>query len=323
MDRLIEHIGYLLLENDFVLVPELGGFVVNEDCAVCDNSQQTIFSPHSWVSFNNVLTHNDGLLTQLYAKTQSMSYTEAENAVREDVKNLKSEIRSNKDVEIQNWGHLYNKEGVICFRGLTDKMARPRLLGLENISIRTLEDLRMEAETLQEKKNRFSIRRTLTVAAVGVAAAALLFTISIPISDNEESKTQFAGFFSEKHIETGINKKDGCAKEKDLSTMMTSNKMTDVSNTPKEASTADTDNYFLIVGTFRSLSVASRELANFENKGFEKGGIIESSKAKRVYLASFADKEAAINYLSAFVNKNEANKDAWIYRIKDSDKILT
>ena len=68
MIRLARHIEILLLGNDCVIVPNLGGFVVHHVCACYDEGDGLFLPPQRTLGFNPVLKMNDSLLAQSYVE---------------------------------------------------------------------------------------------------------------------------------------------------------------------------------------------------------------------------------------------------------------
>ena len=76
MIELARHIEILLLENDCVIVPELGGFIAHYQPAYYAESDNIYFPPMRTIGFNPQLTMNDGLLVpftdcELYSEQRS------------------------------------------------------------------------------------------------------------------------------------------------------------------------------------------------------------------------------------------------------------
>ena len=59
MIELARHIEILLLENDCVIVPELGGFIAHYQPAYYAESDNIYFPPMRTIGFNPQLTMND------------------------------------------------------------------------------------------------------------------------------------------------------------------------------------------------------------------------------------------------------------------------
>lgn len=66
MFKLDRHIEILLLENDCVIVPGLGGFVAHHAEASYDENDALFLPPYRTLGFNPVLQMNDSLLVQSY-----------------------------------------------------------------------------------------------------------------------------------------------------------------------------------------------------------------------------------------------------------------
>ena len=77
MIKLDRHIEILLLENDCVIVPGLGGFVAHHVSARYDEQDGLFLPPYRTLGFNAQLRMNDSLLVQSYVDAYELSYPEA------------------------------------------------------------------------------------------------------------------------------------------------------------------------------------------------------------------------------------------------------
>ena len=66
MIELSKHIEVLLLENDCVIVPGLGGFIAHKRQAAYSIQKGEFMPPLRTIGFNPQLIMNDGLLVQSY-----------------------------------------------------------------------------------------------------------------------------------------------------------------------------------------------------------------------------------------------------------------
>lgn len=64
------HIEELLFSNDCVIIPTIGGFIVNYASASIDFVEQRLLPPQKVVSFNPKLVNNDGLLANHIAQNE-------------------------------------------------------------------------------------------------------------------------------------------------------------------------------------------------------------------------------------------------------------
>lgn len=111
-----EILSELLMQNNCVVIPSLGGFVANTVAARVDVDKGIITPPGKALSFNKSLTNNDGLLVNALAQKKNLSYNEANNSVSTDVAKIKSQLDAGERVHFQNVGFLYlNKAGKMAF----------------------------------------------------------------------------------------------------------------------------------------------------------------------------------------------------------------
>ena len=75
MIELSRHIEILLLENDCVVVPELGGFIAHYQPARYVEDEGIFLPPMRTIGFNPQLTMNDGLLAQSYMETYHTDFS--------------------------------------------------------------------------------------------------------------------------------------------------------------------------------------------------------------------------------------------------------
>ena len=86
MLELARHIERLVLRNNCVIVPGLGGFVTQYVPARYVEEENILLPPCRTVGFNPQLTLNDGLLVQSYMQTYDTSFPEAARIVEDEVK---------------------------------------------------------------------------------------------------------------------------------------------------------------------------------------------------------------------------------------------
>ena len=112
MLRLITHIERLLLAQDCVLVPGLGGFVLQVVNAAY-NAEEEVFVPmQKEVVFNTTLQHNDGLLSESYMQTYGVDYREAQRMLEGDIEALKARLYADGEVSLGFLG---------CFREIGNR----------------------------------------------------------------------------------------------------------------------------------------------------------------------------------------------------------
>lgn len=85
MEKIIQHIEKLLIHNDYVVVPSLGGFMTQQHKARFENDN--VYAPYCNVAFNALMHHSDGLLVIEVSRSMQISYREAQRYVDKTVNN--------------------------------------------------------------------------------------------------------------------------------------------------------------------------------------------------------------------------------------------
>ena len=203
MIELSRHIESLLLDNDCVIVPELGGFIAHYQSAYYVEEERIFIPPTRKVGFNPQLTMNDGLLAQSYMQVYHMDYSDAMNHISEKVSVLKDALNKGETVELHGIGALhYNIYDEFEFQSTESGLLSPALYGLDAFSIPLLSDkLSLEEQDehqpkIQPLKHKKEIRLNPTRwlgNAVAVAAAVILFfVLSIPVENTYIDKGSYA-----------------------------------------------------------------------------------------------------------------------------------
>lgn len=140
MIELERHIEILLLANDCVIVPGLGGFMAHHVEARYDTSDNLFLPPLRTLGFNPQLKLNDSLLAQSYIEAYDISYPEAVRRIGEEVEELKQHLYNNGSYELNDIGILsVNEENNIVFDPCESGILSPALYGLSSFEIKALD----------------------------------------------------------------------------------------------------------------------------------------------------------------------------------------
>ena len=117
MKHEVNHIvSQLLLNNNCVVIPGLGGFVANPIPAKVDYARGLMIPPSKALTFNSSLTNNDGLLVTEVAKNNALSYENALEHVFSFAKKSSHALKNGERVGFPNVGFLFlNEAGKIAF----------------------------------------------------------------------------------------------------------------------------------------------------------------------------------------------------------------
>ena len=138
--ELEKHIEILLLDNDCVIVPGLGGFVAHYVSAHFDKDSNMFLPPYRTLGFNSKLDMNDSLLAQSYVEAYDISYPEALRKIDSEVVELKRTLEVEGNYELDNIGVItINNEGNYEFEPCEAGVLTPGLYGLVGVDVQRLE----------------------------------------------------------------------------------------------------------------------------------------------------------------------------------------
>ncbi len=170
------YIVELLYEQECVIIPGFGGFVVNYHPAFYDAKKNVFYPPKRKVGFNIQLKTNDGLLYNYLVRRENISFNEAREKVACFVETIDSRLKKKETVVIPNLGTFIFKHRLVF---LPDKEANffADAYGLDAVMVSSL---KKEAVSVP---NRVTIPVTATATNYRkwlVAASFLLSLLFIP-----------------------------------------------------------------------------------------------------------------------------------------------
>lgn len=206
MIELAQHIEVLLLENDCVIVPGLGGFVAHYTPAMRVAEENVFLPPTRIIGFNPQLKMNDGLLVQSYMAVYDTDFSDATRIVEKEVAYIFTALHEEGKVDLPNIGELrYSIHGTYDFAPYDHKITTPYLYGLDSFEMQELAELK---KTYMEKTIRYSVpvvpedkkqkfefkfnRSYLSNAVAMIAVVALFFFLSTPIENTEVVEGNYA-----------------------------------------------------------------------------------------------------------------------------------
>jgi CCDC81-like prokaryotic HU domain 1/CCDC81-like prokaryotic HU domain 2/SPOR domain len=177
----------LLFGHDCVIVPELGGFIVNYAPARRDEATGTFYPPARQVSFNRNLSHNDGLLIGKISEVTGVNYGDARTLVSEFVASLKRRLEKGECIVLDRIGNLKKfREGNIQFE--PDRRVNYSLhsYGLDPLLVFPVEKYDVRKRIMKSdrkaRQGHLSLNRILWRAAVIVPLLGVL--VAVPLKTN-------------------------------------------------------------------------------------------------------------------------------------------
>ena len=188
MIELERHIEVLLLNNDCVIIPNFGGFMVHHVEARYDEKDHIFLPPYRTLGFNPLLNMNDSLLAQSYIETYDISFPEAIKRIENEVDELNQILDNEGEYELNDIGTLHrNDMGSFDFIPCDAGILTPYLYGLSSFELESLSSIKAKynQETVKTEKETTNI-------PVGIQALekANIFANQSPLYNNTVEKQQ-------------------------------------------------------------------------------------------------------------------------------------
>jgi nucleoid DNA-binding protein len=110
------HISSLLNYNECVIIPDFGSFISNYIPSKFEPAKKVYLPPSKEVVFNSKITKNDGLLISYLVESESISYSQAYQAVNNWVNNAFVTLNEGEKLEMNGVGSIvFDRNGSIIF----------------------------------------------------------------------------------------------------------------------------------------------------------------------------------------------------------------
>ena len=320
MNEIALHIEFLLHTNDCVIVPGLGGFVVNIS-EFERNGLWGVDAPRCELIFNSKLTYNDGLLAESLMKIKTISFENAIKIIDSACNELKEKLKKGEQVVWTNLGtfkgiNLESENNRVVFSP-NKLFIRPKYYGLTNVR---LNPVTLFTTKNGKKDNLIPLKPFIQYISSAIAVALLFFFIVVSYN-NFEPKHQQAEMVSKSLI---FNKNNFVTSAKKEAVKVDANKI--ISKTGEsniiDSSTINTvsaenkslTNYYIIVGVYEVKDVAEKTLQTLKQQGFDNASFIHRYGRLDVYSDSFTDIKEAQTFLKKFKSENPTYHDAWLLK---------
>lgn len=193
MFSLIEHIEYLMMSNDCVVIPGWGALIAQYSDSFFNKESGVISKPQRKVGFNSSVNHNDGLLAQSVVRHEGITYDEAVRFIADSVTTFKQQLNAGNEVSLGRLGFFMNNGGLIEFIPFFHESSNDEYFGLRSVNFKTLSQLKAEqeqpaevVEQAAEPTQRKSWgRRALQMAASIIVLLALVPVLTTPIVSDQ------------------------------------------------------------------------------------------------------------------------------------------
>ncbi|MCO5233865.1 MAG: hypothetical protein M9888_09040 [Chitinophagales bacterium] len=325
-----QYIYDLLLENDYVVVPGLGGFVCQNQSAIIDRQRAEIMPPSRTIAFNRMLQQNDGLLVQYIVMKNQLTHKYAEETVREFVAKCNEQLHQMGSVQFPRIGRLYIDElKNIQFSPAYEPFPLDDSFGLGSISvipIRRYESVESEEDVLVATDNIVELkpqRRWPYWVAATFAGLFILGSTWLNLGQPSINNMMTAGVFSGKMITTSNQQNqiefDNQGIQADYLSSHQLQKPAQLEDLAIQSENLQNENislananvFSVVVGAFKKATTAEKFKTTLESKGYQVEIIAPSGNNKliKVVIHYVADNED----IALADIRNSVDKNAWLF----------
>lgn len=344
MVQITLHIERLLVHNDCVIVPGLGGFVA-QDCSARYVEEEELFLPPSRsVSFNQRLTMNDGLLVNDVAHYHHLDYKDAVRVVNEKVAKIRECLDAGGMYTFHGIGSLRcSDRGGYEFTPIACGVSAPDLYGLDCYYVTPLQkkpSIPKKVAISKHDDDTITLRLPMNVvryAAVAAVAAVFFFVCIAPLNSAIEHQRSEAGMLHYLYsliVNTHKDTTPQIEQEVSLATMATQDANEEVSVVdPIKPATAETPSvdidevevekevehlpYAIVVASCVTERNARVMIDKWTSEGLPSATIYDKAKNLRVFYGTYESYESAHSALKGLRAEHPAEfGDAWVYEIR-------
>ncbi|MBF1384175.1 SPOR domain-containing protein [Prevotella aurantiaca] len=326
MQKIDRHIEILLLENDCIIVPGLGGFVAYYSEAKFIKTDNIYLPPYRTVGFNPVLIMNDSLLVQSYIEAYDLSYPEAMREIESEVNNIYKILEDFGTFELKGLGTL-KRDGndKISFEPYEGGLLTPKYYGFSCFDLNYLAssaNIETDNSHIQEEKdkkpqviyldinNQGEKRLSISLRAVkDFAAAAVLLSIVFIVGFTAQKRNNHQGQEVKSGVFYNIFDSDNSKKnEPKSSEAQTSakNKVHIISSAPY---------WSLVLASHVNESNAKSFIKKLHKNGFHDAFIYTKAGSIKVVYGKYKTAQIAADKLNN-LRGNDNFEQAWILEIR-------
>ena len=309
MISLIQHIEYLMMYHDCVVVPGWGALIANNISSVSKGCH--IGCPSRVIGFNSSIKHNDGMLATSLSRRHGMTYEQSCKFIEDTITVFRQQL--NAGVEVA-FGHLgvfsLNKSGKMEFMPLSGVEMANEFYGLCDLEFNLLSQQRDENEPAQIVPV-LNWRERLKVVSSAAAILALGILFSTPaIVDNTSQTASMGGVEIKTTPAQNITvKKVSQATRQDMSFELIDDNKTDsqVESDFNEGMPCKGE-YLLVINTCNKSRQAKKIIEHYAKRGI-KAVEVERGKYHHIVVAKSNDEK---ELLKAKELLPEKYRKAWV-----------
>jgi nucleoid DNA-binding protein len=332
---IIALIEILINDQDCIIIPNFGGFVVNVEDFIVEENPLVIYPRKKWIAFNERLNSDDGILSTQWALQNKISNKEAFLEINQFGKYIKAELAKNQKIKFGNIGEFnLSPEFNIVFSPFKENNYDLTMFGLTPVTISTLQDKpkpvliepifqqnlheEMSKEDVFKEEGEFKQllpKHFIYTILAFIFAGFSTFYLTDPNSNLVNgSFSPFSNKFS-KPTKENKKLKESINEQKNIIIKNISIKTTIDTNKINQISKNSSNKIHLIAGSFFTREKAEKALEEFKINGFKDANILDKNENETYYRISLGvESSFESGYKMASRLKKENKLDIWVYK---------
>lgn len=297
-----KYIEELLFDYECVTVPDFGAFLTRSFPFEIDKINGRFNPPKKKLTFNSLLTSNDGVLINYYAKKNDLNYKKAHNLIRNQIEVWRNQLKSGP-LFLENIGKInYTLDKKIEFEPFENINFDDSSFGLKVFNLQQLKSsVKTKVFSISKNKNRliFKTKKNkkqfnpfLKYSAVFVFTLALSYASFYFGDQYIQDQRQINQQIAQNKIQENI-----LSATFNLGSLKSISLITTDIETEKKIKINET-HYSIIAGSFRNKSYAIRKIKNLKKEGYNSSFTNINPKGMfRVAYGRFKSKKEAMDLL--------------------------
>lgn len=341
-------IEYLLLNHNYVVIPELGTFITQEMDAQWHEAEETFLPPFRSVRFNTELKQNDQLLLDAIAEIYTVGREQASQMLTTWIADFHQTLEDNGCIEFGTIGTFtFEEDNTLLFIAQESGIATPEYYGLDVFHISEVTPVQKTrtvplAASMETDEREITIRINRRIAnyVVAASAAILLFLVfNAPMSDNhlanqhstlkeilmpamsmlkgEKEKVSLAiptnEFESQPVKANPSSQLTQTEKNTNLELQQAIPQQSTVQEQEQKLSTETEREYCIVMASAIPQSNAERFVERLTAEGFPDARIIQNGKMLRVVVGHYTSEQDAYKSASDIRQLSAEYRAAWVY----------
>ena len=318
MNQLPTLVEYLLLNHDYVVMPGVGTFIVQQQDARWDAEEEAFLPPYRSVRFNAELTQDDTLLLDSVGAIYRTGRDQAAQMLTTWVADFQQQLEDEGYAEFGAIGDFSREDdGMLLFRPHESGVTTPEFYGLDAYHFSQQAEPRRAktvplAASMEADQEAITIRINRNIANIVVAACAAILLFMVFSLPGQDDGRQLRSSLREMLVPT-VSLHSSAKAEAPQAQAQEAPK-------PAAAPTAvpavgQEGEYCIVLASAVPMKNAREYVGLLTERGFLSARVVESGRMVRVVVGHYPTEEAAQEGARDVRSRSDEYSGAWVMQL--------